>query len=180
MGIGKEVLKGVIIVIIVDIVVLGLPHVANLLGLDFPYDILHMDVPLWITVLAVIIIIPTVAMVSRRRRHTGFLAAVRGRPRHIHWTLSYAAFGVLWNVLYGRSFTFTQPYAFCESEPLCPHCKYEMKAKQSGLLKLFHWHCDRCGKSYRCPEEGPYEASDVVERLVESDIRSGRIKLKDV
>lgn len=84
-------------------------------------------------------------------------------------------FGVKWKVLYGTYYSLDEPYAFVDGDPLCPDCDYEMKAEQKGLLKRYFWKCEKCGKSYKCTVKNPYDAAVIVERLVESDIRSGRI-----
>lgn len=86
-------------------------------------------------------------------------------------------FGVKWKVLYGAYMDIKEPYAFVDGDPWCPVCDYEMKAEQKGLLKKYYWKCERCGKSYVCPVKNSWDATKIVERLLESEIRSGRMKL---
>lgn len=179
MGTAREIAKGVIIGLVVDIILLGLPYIAQFMGLDFPYNLLQMEVPLWTTILAIIIIIPTIVMVSRRRRR-GIIVSVGRRPPEsyiVNVEHNYA--GLKWKILYGRAGLYrkAEPYAFCHSNPYCPECDYEMEAEKRGWLsKRYYWKCDRCGKFYKCPTPRPYDAHEVVERLVEADFRTGRLK----
>jgi ribosomal protein L37AE/L43A len=85
-------------------------------------------------------------------------------------------FGVKWKVLYG-GFLGTEPYAFADGGPYCPECDYEMEAEKRGMLKKYYWKCDHCGKIYKCPVKHPYDAGKIVERLLESEVRSGRLRL---
>jgi len=52
-----------------------------------------------------------------------------------------------------------------------------MEAEKRGfLLKKYFWKCYKCGNLYKCPKEHR-KAHKIVEKLVESDIRSGKIKV---
>jgi len=179
LGTIKDIVKGVVIGLIVDAIILGLPYVANFFGLNYPWQLLLMELPIWITLLAVVVLIPTVAMVLRGRHHRRLHVGLGRRPpEHNVYRFISNTFGVKWRVLYGRSSPFSDSfYAFCQPHPYCPECDYEMEIEQRGLLKRYDWRCDRCGRRYKCPVN-PYDADEIVERLLESDIRSGRLQLK--
>lgn len=172
-------MKGVVIGLIVDTIILGLLYVANYFGLDYPWKLLLIDLPLWMTLLAVVVLIPTVAMVLRGI-HRSHLHVGLGRrpPEHDVYRFNSNAFGAKWRVSYGRSSPFSDYfYAFCQPHPYCSECDYEMEVEQRGLLKRCYWKCDQCGRRYKCPVN-PYDADEIVERMLEADIRSGRLQLK--
>jgi len=119
-------MKGIFVGLIVDIILVGLPYLAQSLGLDFPNYLFQMEVPLWITVLAIIIVIPTVVMVSRRRKHGIFVSTGRRPPKSYVVNIEHNYAGVKWKVLYGRARLYREagPYAFCFSNPYCPECVF--------------------------------------------------------
>jgi ribosomal protein L37AE/L43A len=181
LGTAREIVKGVFIGLIVNIILLSLPYLAQFLGLNFPYNLLQLEVPFWITILAIIFLIPTVAMVSRRRRR-GIVASFgspRRPPEAYVKNVEHNYAGVKWKILYGRAGRYrkAEPYAFCSLNPYCPECDYEMESEKRGwLFKRYYWKCDRCGEFYRCPTPHPYNAHEVVKRLVEADFRTGRLE----
>jgi hypothetical protein len=182
LGTFKQIGIGVIIGLIVDGLVLGVPFVLSVFGIVSPLNLLMTQFPIWITLLAVIILVPSIIMLLRPKSRGISVAVVRNRPEGNVFTITYYYAGVKWRVLYGRarSYTRSEPYAFCEPHPQCPECDYEMETEKKGiLLKNYHWKCDRCGTFYKCPKNHPYDAYEVVERLVEADIRTGRLKLQD-
>ena len=180
MGTAREIAKGVFVGVVVNVILLGFPYLAQSLGLGFPYNLLQMEVPVWIAILAVIILIPTIVMASRRRRSGGILVSTgRRRPESYIVNVEHNYAGVRWKILYGRAgfYRKAEPYAFCCSNPYCPECDYEMEAEERGwLFKRYYWKCDRCGEFYKCPTPHPYDAHEVVERLVEADFRTGRLE----
>jgi ribosomal protein L37AE/L43A len=122
---------------------------------------------------------PIVAMYMRAKytSHHGVLENIPYRP-YVFKTFIMNHFGVKWKVLYGTYLNLSEPYAFVDGDPLCPDCDYEMKAEQKGLLKKHYWKCERCGKSYKCPVKNPYDATKIVERLLESEIRRADRKVR--
>jgi ribosomal protein L37AE/L43A len=179
LGTAREVAKGVIIGLVVDIILLGLPYLTRALGFNLQFDLLQMGVPLWITILIIIVIIPTIAMASRRRGGGIVVSTGRRRPESDVVNVEHNYAGVRWKILYGRVSLYRteEPYAFCFSNPYCPKCDYEMEAEERGMLfKRHYWRCDRCGNFYKCPTSHPFDAHEVVERLVEADFRTGRLK----
>jgi len=131
--------------------------------------------PVWISLLMVLMLVPIVVMYMRAKYTShGFFEVIPSRPTSFK-TFIMNHFGVKWKVLYGTYLTREDPYAFAEGSPLCPDCDYEMEAEQKGLLKRYYWKCDKCGKSYKCPVKHPYDAGKIVERLLESEARSGRL-----
>ena len=131
-------------------------------------------------------LLPIVIMISRPKRLGGGVVASIGRnpPNDNVYQITKSYYGVVWKGLYGyrrgiglaRS---QQPYAYFESDPYCPKCDYKMEEVYAGKLrKSWHWKCDRCGSLYKCPDNDKY-AYNKVERLIESDIRTGRITLSD-
>lgn len=183
MGTLKQITIGVIIGLIVNGLVLGLPFVLNYFGVDYPFNLLMSQFPLWITLLVVIILVPSIIMLSRPKRSGGiFVGGGRNRPESNVYEIEYNYARVKWKVLYGKASPYrsAESHAFCESNPRCPECKYEMEAEKRGIiLKRYHWKCERCGKFYRCPTSHPFDAHEVVERLVEADVRSGRLEFHD-
>jgi len=75
LGTAREIAKGVVIGLVVNSIILGLPYLARALGLNLQYDLLQMEVPLWIAILTIIVLIPTIFMVSRQRRKGGFFVS---------------------------------------------------------------------------------------------------------
>jgi len=51
------------------------------------------------------------------------------------------------------------------------------EAEKQGIMKNYYWVCKRCGKSYKCPHKSPFYSHEVVEKMLEADIRSGRLTL---
>lgn len=185
MGTFKQICIGVIIGLIVDGIVLGVPFIFNYIGLNSPFNLLLVETPIWVSFLIVAILIPTIIMVLSvrwRSKDEPMVGIFRGRPEGDVFTLRYNYEGVKWRVLYGRANRYirSEPYSFCESNPECPKCECEMEAEKRGvILRRYHWKCDRCETFYRCPTKHPFDAHQVVERLVEADVRSGRLKLQD-
>lgn len=178
MGDSKEITKGIIIAVIADSIIISASFLINYFGL---INFISVQIPIWFFVILLLIIIPVILAGSRFRKHPEMsVSLIRGRPRHIIGEFTSKMFGVDWRVLLGRSTTFSEPYAFCESKPRCPICDYEMDFEKKGLLRRYYdWFCVRCNKYYRIPQKSPYEASYIVEKCLESDIRTGRTKVND-
>lgn len=125
----------------------------------------------------------TVVMVLRGRRY-GIVVSTGGPhrpPKAYVFNIEHNYAGVKWKVLYGKASPYrdAESYAFCHINPYCPKCDYEMQAEMSGwIFKRYYWKCDRCGRFYKCPTRSFYDAHEVVERLVEADVRSWRFKLE--
>ena len=85
-------------------------------------------------------------------------------------------FGVIWNILYGHRNPDSYNYAFCSGGPYCPQCTYEMEPKK-GALNTYEWKCNRCGNTYRCPDNKPKLVKEKVEKFIEAEIRNDNIKL---
>jgi len=60
--------------------------------------------------------------------------------------------------------------------PFCPECDYEIDALRKGFFNSYFWKCNRCENYYKCLTADPLYAHEVVERLVGSDFRRGRLK----
>jgi len=177
LGTLREIVKGVFIGLSINGAMGFIHFIANYLGLDSPFEFLLMEMPIWVSVTIFIIVIPTVAFYIRSKYTSrGFISVVRRRPEDYDFTLKYICFGVVWKILGVNRVYSTEPYIYCEPHPYCPECDYEMEAERIGLLKRYFWRCYKCGKSYKCSID-PYKASEIVEKLVESDIRTGKIKI---
>lgn len=180
MGFARDIAIGVIAgLICIPIEYVG-SLVLNYFGL---INLMNVQFPIWITLFLVVTAITIVAMIARTRYFGGGASVFihRSRPDHIVAEFSYPQFGVNWKVLYGSHVSdFLHPYAWAESNPYCPKCNYEMKEQLRGsIFKRSYWKCDRCGKFYKVPMRDSYDAHEVVERLLESDINTGRIKLAE-
>lgn len=175
MGLGKEIAKGVLIGVIGEVIVIILSFLANHLGI---IDLMTVQLPVWIFLAIIIILVPAAVMASRVRRPSErIILTAHSRPNHIIGEFTAEQFGVKWRVLYGSFLPSSEPYAFCKSHPHCPRCDYEMTAKKKGLLKRYYWKCVPCNKYYKVPQKTPHEASDIVEKLLEAEIRTGRQSL---
>jgi len=141
---------------------------------------MNVQLPIWIVLAIVVIAISVTIMASRTRRHSGMSASnIKMRPEHSIREFVAEQFGVKWRVLYGSYLTYSEPYAFCESNPHCPVCDYEMNAEKRGLiLKGYYWKCVPCDKYYKVPQKTPYEASEIVKRRVEAEIRTGKLRIE--
>lgn len=154
-----------------------LASVSTYISYPVVLKILNWNVPVWQATLIPLIFILVVYMIWRlRQREKGFFKAIPRRPEHLLVIFDVRLFGVDWKVLYGSYFRLGNPYAFAEG-PYCPSCKYELDIVKMGLRKKYHWKCIPCGRFYQCPDEGPYEADEIVEKYVESEIRGGRLKV---
>lgn len=178
LGLERSLALGVIVGLIVEIIIYVISFIASLFGLPLVFE---MHIPFWLVLLLILVSISSTAIYSRQKRKigVGVLSAVRHRPSYKVTPVESEMFGVKWNLLYGAS-TVIDPvfYAFCEGGPYCPDCLYEMEAEKKGVVfKQYYWKCDRCGRRYRCPAKTPYEAERMVERMLESEIRSGRLKV---
>lgn len=176
LGTLKEIAKGIIIGLAVNGICFLLSFGLSYLGVNSLLNVLTMQFPFWVTLVIILMSIPIVAMyIESRHASHGFVAVVPRRPEPaIMFTMNH--FGVKWKVLYG-GFLGTEPYAFHDGGPYCPDCDYEMEAEKRGLLRRYYWKCDCCGKLYECPIKHPYDAGKIVERLLESEVRSGRLRL---
>jgi ribosomal protein L37AE/L43A len=171
MGTLKEIGKGVIVGLIVNGLIILFHFIANLIGLGSPLEFLFLEIPLWTLVAAFIIIIPTVTFYIRSKYTSGpIVSVVRTKPALYDFTIEYLYHGVLWRVFVKNELN-GEPYIYCEPNPYCPECHYEMEAEKRGLLRRHFWKCDKCGRLYKCPKEHR-KAHEIVEKLVESDIRS--------
>ena len=180
MGITREIAIGLVVGILADALWFLISLALSYFNIGSPFSLLTMELPLWLVIGAILIIIPTAIMFVRAKQKRDMIVElVRRRPTTIIQRFVSNHFGVKWSVLYGQFSLGSDPYAFCEGSPLCPDCDYEMEAERKGLVKKYYWKCDRCGKSYECPAKSPYEASKIVERLLESEIRSGRLRLNE-
>lgn len=174
MGFAKEALKGILIGVVTDCIIIGATFAFNYFNL---FNLLSIQIPIWIFMLLLVVLLPTIVMVSRARRHSEMSVSIlRRRPERDVRQFESKDFGVKWKILYGSYTFYSDPYAFCEPYPYCPTCMYEMKAKKRGFFNRYFWKCDRCGKFYKCPDNNPY-MSETIEKLLEADIRSGRIRL---
>jgi hypothetical protein len=175
----KVILRGVITTLLGHILInVVLPSLPNLLNLPFTIKI---ELPTSIVVSAIVMLTATLIFYSRTKRHGYIIASTAHRrperPERIKRKFGVNLFGVQWDVLYGSHLLGSADYAFCDGGPYCLNCSYEMNAKRIGLIrKRYHWICDMCGRTYKCPDNNPY-ARDKVERYAESEIRSGRIQL---
>lgn len=180
MGVLKAIGEGILAGLVVEGILLVLSALANYFGLGLPFNLLLMKIPFWITLLAVLASLSSVAIYIRaKRRVGGVLLRIPRRPEYDVTIFDVNLFGVKWKVLYGTYFIGSEPYAFCDGGPYCPNCMYEMEAEKRGLIfKRYYWKCDRCGKWYKCPAKTPYDAKRIVEKMVESEVRSGRLRPK--
>ncbi len=178
LGTAKEIAIGLVIGIAGNALWFIISSALSYLNISSPFSLLTMELPLWLVIGAILLVFPIAIMLIRaRQKREMVVELIRRRPTDVIKRFVSDHFGVKWNILYGRFSLHSDPYAFCEVHPLCPDCDYEMKAEKKGLIKKYYWQCDRCGKSYKCPAKSPYEASKIVERLLEAEIRSGRLKL---
>jgi hypothetical protein len=141
-----------------------------------------MELPFWIMLLVILVLLSSIVMYFRTKYRSREISVRLGRQRPRHDVSEFFGyyFGVKWRVLYGSFLHNSEPYAFCEPNPYCPNpkCMYEMEAERRGrIFKRWYWRCDRCGEYYKCPTKHPNDASETVERMLEADIRSGRLKL---
>ena len=65
MGLGKEIAKGVLIGVIGEVIVIILSFLANHLGI---IDLMTVQLPVWIFLAIIIILVPAAVMASRVRR----------------------------------------------------------------------------------------------------------------
>jgi hypothetical protein len=178
LGLARDIFVSVVSGLVGTLILYGLSLLANILGWKDPLSLLFLKLPFWTVIITILGLGVLVYVVRGRHQGISFASgSYRQRPRYNVSEIMYSSFGVHWRVLY-RSLAFNlAPYAFCESKPFCPNCKYEMGSpRKRGILKRFSWKCERCGRTYRCPEDHVLDANDVVERFVESDIRSGRLR----
>ena len=180
MGLLKDLGKGILIEVIVIIVVYFISTIANYFGVGYPFNLLLLEYPLWITAVAIILLIPIVVMLARRKRPSPHIGVLPRRPDYNVVVGSYMMYGVRWKFLYGQSSRLSDPYVFVESRPYCHPCDFKMDVDKKGLfLKKFYWKCERCGEFYECPKGKQFTADEVVERMIESDIASGRIRFNE-
>lgn len=177
MGFRKTLLLGIVTGLIVEGIVYGISFVVSRFGLSFLFE---MQMPFWLVLFSILFTFSSVAFYFRAKsKNGGFIAVIPSRPSYYVVRFKSTMFSVKWNLLYGTSSTIDPVYyAFCDGGPYCPDCMYEMDAEMKGLIpKRYYWKCDRCGKSYKCPANTPYDAERMVEKMLESEIRSGRLKV---
>ena len=167
MGTLKEMVKGILIGLIANAIWLFISVIANYFGWNFPFNLLLMQLPLWIVLLAIIILIPSIVMVMRaKRRYGGVVLRVPKRPRHHVTKFDADMFEVKWKVLYGTFYSIgSEPYAFCESHPFCPECMYEMEAEKRGLIfKRYYWKCDDVANSINVQQSIPTTLVELLKK----------------
>lgn len=179
MGLVREIAVGVLVGVIVNFIVVGIPFLINYFGVEFPFSLLLLELPIWVTLVIIIILIPTIVMYMRAKYTSGYeVLTGRRPPEYVSCNFVYNAFGVKWRCQYGKASPLSDLfYAYCQPHPYCPECDYEMEPKRMGIFKRYYWKCYKCGKTYKCPVN-PYDAKTIIERVLESDIRSGKVKLK--
>jgi ribosomal protein L37AE/L43A len=177
MGVLKEVLKGVLIGLLTNVAIWFIQFIAHIFGFSSLFDFMLIEVPLWVFISALIIVIPTMTFYIRSKYTSSYKVSVgHMRPPIYDFTIKYSHFGVQWKLL-GKHQLSGEPYIYCEPNPYCPNCDYEMEAEKRGfILKKYFWKCHNCGNLYKCPKEH-YKAHEIVEKLVESDIRRGKINV---
>ncbi len=155
-------------------------YISYILNTRGVFDLVNIQFPLWIIIIAIVILLTFMIIYMRFKRKSSdiFVSVARKRPRNNVTTFDTDMFGVKWKVDYG-SFTFSsEPYAWCKSKPYCPDCLYEMDTEKRGrLFKNHYWKCHKCGKYYKCTSKSPYNSHEIIEKMLEADIRSGRLKL---
>ena len=110
---------------------------------------------------------------KRRRDTVSSAVAVPEKPKRILKSYSVKMFEVDWEAFWGTALIVGDSYVYIEG-PYCPTCKYELDIVTKGLRKIHYWKCVPCNRLFICPEEGPSNASGIVRKYVESEIRSGR------
>lgn len=179
----KESAKGIAIGVIIGLISnVLLALIGFLFNYYFGSDLFNVKIHLWVMVAIILMVIPIVVMLVRSHyisKNISFV--VKDRPLYpIHTrTFEMNRFGVKWKVLYyDNPLSLEKPYAFADGGPYCPDCDYEMQTEKRGIItKKYFWKCYRCNKSYKCDIKDPYKAREIVERLLESEIKSGRLKL---
>ena len=179
LGLLKEVSIAVVAGLIGSAILYVIGLIASFLGWANLLNVLFVNLPLWTTLLAVLII-AVLVYTARGRRREIYAKSIPRRPRYNVSGGTYHHFDVYWHFLYGSFSLNSEPYAFCEPHPFCPDCKCELESpRKRGIFRRYFWKCERCEKTYKCPENHTFDADEVVEKLVESDIRTGRLRLPE-
>jgi len=110
---------------------------------------------------------------QKKRRDTLPAVTIPEKPNRILKSYNVKTFEVDWDAFWGTASIVGDSYVYIEG-PYCPTCKYELDIVIKGLRRKYHWKCVPCNRLFACPEEGPYSASGIVRKYVESEIRSGR------
>jgi len=97
----------------------------------------------------------------------------RRKPEHIDTTWDVSRFGVDWSVLYGRKRYRGERYAYAMN-PLCPRCNAELM--EDTMYRRVRsdkemWKCPGCSFTRRRPSKFIHEEKDVVEKMVEKEVR---------
>jgi hypothetical protein len=164
--------------IIGNAILYGVSLFASFLGWKDPLNILFLNLPIW-TVLLTVLPITVLVYVVRSRSYDGMnIGTVKQRPGYNTVEGVYPHFSVDWHFVYGSFAPYSERYVFCKPNPFCPKCECEMgPPSKQGISRQYYWKCERCGKTYKTPKNHPLDAWETVEKLAESDIRTGRMKL---
>ena len=97
----------------------------------------------------------------------------RRKPEHIDTTWDANRFGVDWCVLYGRRRYRGERYAYAMN-PLCPKCGAELM--QDTVHRRVRndkeiWKCPGCSFTQKRPSKFIREEKEVVEKMIEREIR---------
>lgn len=177
-GFMKKVIEAISVKFIVETFFAILFLVFGYINRDVILNFFSFQIPMWemaIAIVGLLFVVGIALKINSNRKSRAFFSVIRGRPSHIDYAFNVDMFGVKWRALYGHSFG--NQYAFSEG-PFCPTCMFEMDSVKKGFFfTKRYWHCIPCNKYYRIPTESSYDAGKAVERYIESEIRSGRIKL---
>jgi len=174
-GFFKKFVEAVTVKLIVEIIFAVVILVLGYLNRDMILSFLLLyQLPTWVTIavaFSIIFLVGIALVIHSSSKGGGFVYAARHRPENPKYIFNVNMFSVKWKVLYG-------PYAFSEG-PFCPKCMFEMDSEKKGLLiKKYYWRCVPCNKFYENPERFPFDAERAVEKYIESEIRSGHLKLE--
>jgi len=179
----KTIVKGVIIAFIVNVIMIVTPELLKYFGIISPFDLLQLQIPLWIVLTFTVFMISTVYIAvlhsySSIKEIKPILGVIRRKPKYNVIEGKMKFFGVDWHVFYGRVTPFTDSYGFVKSGPLCPKCGYEMDVvvKKSWFRKEKYWKCVPCQKLYKYPK-GISDPEKVVIKCVEAYFRSNSLSI---
>jgi ribosomal protein L37AE/L43A len=100
----------------------------------------------------------------------------RRKPEFVDDRYEGSRFGVNWEVLYGRRGYSGERYAYANN-PFCPECGAELM--EDTVQKRIRsdreiWKCPGCTFTQKRPSKFLYEEKDVVEKMVEREVREQR------
>ncbi|KXA93213.1 hypothetical protein AKJ64_01200 [candidate division MSBL1 archaeon SCGC-AAA259E17] len=165
MGITKDLIKGIVVGVISDIIVgfllylfPSLPQVPEIVS------------PFWWILLPVVFVAFFVGLGLMRGNGSGagLVAVGTDYPKHVQDSQDFQKFGVWWRGTLGRLYRTGDLYVHMEG-PFCPNCATKLSSNKNekflGWFTEHTWICPDCEEEYERPKKFLYKEKNAAKSI---------------